>query len=372
MRNRSCSRAAPEARGSDGRGQGQQREASRARASPDGPTAERQGRQQDARRDHAGHVLEDRPTEHRALRGLVRRPAAAARDVDDHDRRAEGHAEPEDGGRDGLGAEDDEDDAADERGDQHLHRRHPEQPGPARGGGPQVDLDADLEQEQDDADVGQQMELLGVGDVARRERRDEEADDEVADDGRQADAPRREAGCDGRQEDDADLEDGGRRRLHEHDGSGLGRPPGRAILASMAEQLPDFDLYATLGLDPAPTPRPFGRLTARRSGPPIPTSWVRAWVEGDDVTKRLNIARDWLADPGRRQRYDEARGLSAATGQLGVVVTARTARWRRRRGARGATGRGEAFGCLEVGWWLLLDLRRTLIFAILLLIVADL
>ena len=32
---------------------------------------------------------------------------------------------------------------------------------------PEVDLDADLEQEQDHADVGQQLDLVAVGDVAR-------------------------------------------------------------------------------------------------------------------------------------------------------------------------------------------------------------
>ena len=48
-----------------------------------------------------------------------------------------------------------------------------------------VDLDADLEQQQHDADVGEQHELVVVGDVARRERRHRQPHDEVADDRRQ-------------------------------------------------------------------------------------------------------------------------------------------------------------------------------------------
>ena len=61
----------------------------------------------------------------------------------------------------------------------------------------QVDLDPDLEQQQDDADVGQELELVRIGDVARRERREPETDGEIADDRRRAEPPRQPAACDG-------------------------------------------------------------------------------------------------------------------------------------------------------------------------------
>ena len=63
-----------------------------------------------------------------------------------------------------------EDAPADERRHQHLGRGDPEQGALLAAQRPQVDLDADLEEEQDDTDVGQQMELLRIGDIARRER----------------------------------------------------------------------------------------------------------------------------------------------------------------------------------------------------------
>ena len=46
---------------------------------------------------------------------------------------------------------------------------------------PDVDLDADLEQEQHDADVGEELDLVAVRDVAGRERRDDQARHEIAD-----------------------------------------------------------------------------------------------------------------------------------------------------------------------------------------------
>ena len=78
----------------------------------------------------------------------------------------------------------------------------------------QVDLHPDLEQEQDDADVGQQLELVVIGDVAGRERREAEADGEIPDDRREPESTRNEAARHGRQQDQADLEDGRRGGVH--------------------------------------------------------------------------------------------------------------------------------------------------------------
>ena len=55
--------------------------------------------------------------------------------------------------------------------------------------GEQVDLDADLEQQEDDTDIGQDVELVAVDDISWRERRDREADEKVAEHGRQPDPP---------------------------------------------------------------------------------------------------------------------------------------------------------------------------------------
>ena len=84
----------------------------------------------------------------------------------------------------------------------------------------QVDLDADLEQEEHDPDVGEQLELLVVGHVAGRERREAEPDGQVADDRREMQPARDPARGDRGKQDEADLEDG--RRLGVH----LGMVPG--------------------------------------------------------------------------------------------------------------------------------------------------
>jgi hypothetical protein len=68
-----------------------------------------------------------------------------------------------------------------------------------------------------------------------------------------------------------------------------------------AEPLPDFDLYAELGLESRATPEDVSRAyraAIRRFHPD---------VAGDTAVNRasrLNVARDWLGDPGRRALYD--------------------------------------------------------------------
>ena len=72
--------------------------------------------------------------------------------------------------------------AGDGHREQRLHRRRPQDPAVVAPQPGEVHLDPDLEQQQHDADVGQQLELLVVGDIARRERREPQADGQVADD----------------------------------------------------------------------------------------------------------------------------------------------------------------------------------------------
>ncbi len=89
----------------------------------------------------------------------------------------------------------------------------------------EIHLDADLEQQQHHADVGQQLDLLAVRDVARRERRHGHAQREVADDGGQADTPGDPAERRGRKQDEAELEDRTGGEIHARQDTGS--PPGR-------------------------------------------------------------------------------------------------------------------------------------------------
>lgn len=74
------------------------------------------------------------------------------------------------------------------------------------------------------------------------------------------------------------------------------------------DPLPDFDLYAELGIPldaGADLVERAWRAKVRESHPDL------AGTAGESAathrTTRLNIARDWLADPLKRARYDELR-----------------------------------------------------------------
>jgi hypothetical protein len=74
--------------------------------------------------------------------------------------------------------------------------------------------------------------------------------------------------------------------------------------------LPAFDCYRVLGVAASATEADIEaafRAAAKRDHPDL-------HVDSDAATlrmQRLNIAREWLTDPDRRARYDEARGLRA-------------------------------------------------------------
>jgi curved DNA-binding protein CbpA len=75
--------------------------------------------------------------------------------------------------------------------------------------------------------------------------------------------------------------------------------------------LPADDLYARLELPPDATPEAIEiawRALLRRHHPDVagPTGLERA--------KRINVAHDWLSDPGLRARYDHERGLRSSAG----------------------------------------------------------
>ena len=76
----------------------------------------------------------------------------------------------------------------------------------------------------------------------------------------------------------------------------------RGILGAMADEIPQFDLYAELEVSErasAETIQAAYRSLQLRNHPD------RVGPGAGDRAVRLNIARDWLTDPGRRTRYDE-------------------------------------------------------------------
>ena len=106
----------------------------------------------------------------------------------------------------------------------HLERRSPDEPALLAAKADEVHLDPDLEQQQDDADVGEQLELAPVGDEARGERGDGQTERQVPDDRRQPDTPGRPAERRGSEEQEADLEDRWR-GVHQGMVSGSSRVP---------------------------------------------------------------------------------------------------------------------------------------------------
>ena len=139
----------------------------------------------------------------------------------------------------------------------------------------------------------------------------------------------------------------------------------------MPESIPDFDLYAALGVAPgadAETIRAAHRDAVRRAHPDV----VLGSEAGDDEAKRLNVARDWLIDPARRARYDESRGLQSWATEAGAAVGGQSPPPSPESGLATGLGRRDAIGCLELGGWLLLIVAAGLILATLLLIAADL
>ena len=144
----------------------------------------------------------------------IRGAAPAAGDVDDDHARRHRDREPEERGGRELEPEARERDERRAERDRHLDRRRPEHRRMLAAELTQVDLDADLEQQEDRPDLGEQADLGAVRDVARGERRDGEPDGEVADDRRQRQAPGEPAGAARREQDRADLEHGDRGVLH--------------------------------------------------------------------------------------------------------------------------------------------------------------
>jgi curved DNA-binding protein CbpA len=83
--------------------------------------------------------------------------------------------------------------------------------------------------------------------------------------------------------------------------------------------LPVDDLYARLELPPDASPEAIEiawRALLRRHHPDV------VGEGGLERAKRINVAHDWLSDPGLRERYDRARGLR------GRAIARGAGRWR--------------------------------------------
>jgi len=151
----------------------------------DAAAARIEDRGEERDRDEAHRVLEHRPHDERASRPLVERALATPAHVHDHDRARERGREPDrqrtgqrQSGRErDAGADRDAEDDLQGRSDQEAGRLVPAERA-------YVELDADLEQQEDDADVREDLELVPFDEISRRERSDGQADDQISDDGR--------------------------------------------------------------------------------------------------------------------------------------------------------------------------------------------
>ena len=106
----------------------------------------------------------------------------------------------------------------------------------------------------------------------------------------------------------------------------------------MTESVPSFDLYAILNVSPdasTETVVAAHRALIRTAHPDRDST-----PGAVDRTKRLNVARDWLADPARRRQYDIARGVLVVAGDRGREPSAH-GRGTHQRAADDLAGRDE-------------------------------
>ena len=125
---------------------------------------------------HADQVLDEAPSQENLVGAPVGGPAAAASDVDDDDTRRHRDREADHGGACRRNPERKTHPRAEYPRQQNLDRRQQEKAAALAGEAQRVDFDADLEEEKHDADVSEDRELISVGDVSGRERRNEDPD----------------------------------------------------------------------------------------------------------------------------------------------------------------------------------------------------
>jgi hypothetical protein len=87
------------------------------------------------------------------------------------------------------------------------------------------------------------------------------------------------------------------------------------MIATVSDRdLPAFDCYRVLGVATTATTTDIEaafRIAAKRDHPDLHEDAPRSTLR----MQQLNVARQWLTDPERRARYDEARGLRPPGGR---------------------------------------------------------
>jgi len=162
-----------------------------------------QQRQQRQQR-HDGEILEQ---QHREGDAAVAGDHLATLDqhLDDEGGRREGEPAADDDSRlDGLS--DREDGTADQqRGEEHLHRTQPEDVVPHELQALDGEFQADGEQQEDDAEVGQQQHAVRVFDQAQRVRAEQQPGGQIAEHGAGLEPAEQRHDADRRDEEDEDL-----------------------------------------------------------------------------------------------------------------------------------------------------------------------
>jgi hypothetical protein len=172
----------------------------------------RQRRQHHEREDH-GDVLDDQPADGDAP-AIGLEQAALLQGPQQHDRARHRQRQAEDDAGPDRPAEPPRQAHPEEGRGRDLEHRTGNRDRPHRQQVREREMQADAKHQQDDADLGQFIRHALVRDVARRERPDQDAGEQIADQRRDPEAVRQCAECEGQHEADDDHAD--ERRVMRH------------------------------------------------------------------------------------------------------------------------------------------------------------
>ncbi|GJD75310.1 hypothetical protein CFIICLFH_3551 [Methylobacterium goesingense] len=225
--------------------------------------AERGGqRRQQHQGQHHRQVLDDEPTHRDAALVAVEEPALLQSPQQHHGARHR-QGEAEDEARPEAPAPDQRQGTAHGGGRHDLHDRTGQRDGAYRHQVLDREVQADAEHQQDDADLGELARELAVADEARRVGADEDAREEVADEGRQAQALRQHSADEGEHEAEGDDGDQLCRVRHGSVVSGSRERAPRAVPRAARGSKPRSALTSTMGPKIRPARR-FGCRDAQR------------------------------------------------------------------------------------------------------------
>src|SRR5205823_14113328 len=150
------------------------------------PGLEPERDQCDDRDGHPDQVLQDAPAQEHVICRRVGRSPPAARDVHHHHARRQRNRQPQQDGARRWESGQEAGRRRERTRQDRLQRSQPEEAPALASELQRIQLDSNLEEKQDDANVGEEQELLTFGHVTGREGRYHEADGEVSNDGREA------------------------------------------------------------------------------------------------------------------------------------------------------------------------------------------